>query len=639
GRTLQLDGLPYQVVGVLPASFRYPRNAQLFAPFRYDAKYDMARERGTLIMTSVSRLAPGVSLERARLGMEDEARRWRVRFESEFKYASVQHTLVTVPLTDAMAGPLRVVTLVLLGAVGLVLLIACANVASLQFVRSTVRGKEMAVRAAVGGSPGQLARPLLVESAVLAALGGVCGLGVGVVLMKVLSRWAPVQSDALRELRLDPSVLVFTALATLVAGVVFGLAPAARAARTDPAAAMKDAGRGSSAGRGRTRALQRIIVAQVALTTVLLLGSGLLLRSLAGVLRADPGFDPGGVLTASVSLPQNGYDEPLRVTTFFTQALEGLRALPGVRAAALAEAAPLSGGGDSSPFRVVGRPLAPDAAPGHANMHTVSDDYFRALSIPLKMGRTFTSSDDAFGPRVVVIDEQLARQYFPGENPVGRQIDQGHEATLVGVVGSVSQEELGEAPKATTYYSYQQRSGIRAMTFVLRTGGDPAGLAGAVRHTLAEVDPSVAVYDVRTMDDRVRDSLGPRRFTAAVLGAFAVLSLLLTTLGVYGVLSYTTAQRAPELAIRIALGARQSHVVRMVVANGARMAGVGIAVGVAAFLAMGRVMAGLLYGVGPRDPGTVLLGAALLAAVALAASYVPAQWAARVDPALALRAD
>jgi predicted permease len=636
GRTIRLDDQPYEVIGVLAPEFRVPRTAQLFVPFVMNATVRSPERRMSLGITAVGRLRDGLTMEGAASALRDEARRWHERNGYDPKG---RHTLTVQSYAAWAAGQLRPVLLVLMGAVTLVLLIACANVASLQLVRAAGRARELAVRAALGAGRGRVARQLLAESAVLAAAGGVAGLWLGALLVQALGRWAPERWPALRALSLDGPVLAYTALATVGAGLLFGTMPALRAARVDAQEALRETSRGLAGSLGRSRLLRGSIVLQVALTLVLLAASTVTVRSLANVLDVDPGFDPARTMTVRVTTPKARYAELAQVAAFHETMLERLRALPGAEAAGSAYGLPFSDQGNSSPFDIIGAP-EPSEGRRHANMWFVGGDYFRAMGIQLLRGRAFEPSDRAGAPSVVVIDEQLATQYFPGEDPIGRRISQGPEATIVGVVRSVKSSDLSAPDKATVYYPLAQAPwAMGDFAFVVRGAAPPERLAAGMRAAVAELDPQLAVWDVQSMPERVAVSLGTRRLAMAVLSGFAAVSLLLALLGIHGVVSYGTAQRTHELGIRIALGARPADVTRMVLRDGLRLAALGVALGSVAYLGASRALSAIVYGVGPRDPLMMALGVAVVVPVALLACWLPARRAARLDPMVALRND
>lgn len=642
GRSIRLNDAAHEIVGVLPPEFKYPREARVLVPMGVDSTFARS-QRGRQYMTAVARLRDGVTLEQAQAGLQSAMAAWRAQHADGDHYGVPgQHRMYVTPFVAFDAGQLRPILLVLLGAVGLVLLIACANVASLQLVRATARARELAVHAALGAARGHLLRRLLGESALLAAAGGVLGVAIGWATTRLLVALAPADQLALRELRLDGPVLLATAAVTVAAALLAGTLPALRGARVDLRAALQQGMRGGTGGRERHRALHGAVVGQVALSLVLLLASGVMLRSMARLLAVDPGFRAARVTTATIALPFARYARSESAIAFYATLTERLRATPGVESVGLTTVLPLrDGAGDSSPFRVVGRDTTGQAEPPHANMVAVDAQYFRTMGIPLLRGRTFEAQDDerpADGTMSVVVDEQLARQFFPNEDPIGKRINQGPDGVIVGVVGSVRQAALGAPNKAAVYYNYRQ-GWWNGFTVVARTTLPADAAARALRDAVRDIDPQVPTYDVATMPDVVSRSLGTRRFALVVLGGFAGLAVLLAVLGVYGVSSYVVAQRRRELGIRAALGAGNREVAALVLGQGARLAGVGLAVGAVAFLALGRGLESLVFGVGPRDPVTLLAGAALLGTAALLASWLPARRAARIDPAIALRAE
>ncbi|MFN2564137.1 MAG: ADOP family duplicated permease [Gemmatimonadaceae bacterium] len=638
GRSIELDGQGYEVIGVTPPSFRYPFGSQAYTPFIYTQRVRSPEQRASLNMTFVGRLAPGMTREKLPAELRAELERWDARF-GPGRYVAEGFRLLATPFVEYLAGELRAILLVLMGAVSFVLLIACANVASLQLVRAIGRSKELAVRVALGAGRGAIARQLLIESLVLSVAGGLLGILVARALLGLVARWGSVEYRVLENVRLDGRVLALTAVVAIVAGLVFGIAPALRAARVDVQDALKGVGRGSTGGADRHRFLRASVALQMALTVMLLMASTLTIRSLARLLATDPGFRPEQVMMSRVSLPGSRYQNAAARTAFFNTLLERLRAIPGVEAVGLAAYPPFSGGGDSSPFEIIGVPKRPGEEERHANTQIVHGDYFRAMGIPLIRGRAFQPTDNTPGAPVAIIDEQLARQYFaPGDDPIGKVIRHGAgPATIVGVVGRVQHNELGEPPKALVYHYYPHYAWINFMAVLVRSSLPPGAVASHVRAVVRQLDSALAVYDMKPMDQRVSESVAARRLAITVLAGFAGLSLLLAVLGIYGVMSYTTSQRTKELGIRVALGADPSAVVRMVLRGGLVLASVGVVAGAVAFLGLGGALRALLYGVAPQDPATMLLCVGALTGAALVACYVPARRAARVDPVTALR--
>ncbi|MDF1502463.1 ABC transporter permease, partial [Roseisolibacter sp. H3M3-2] len=626
GREVRINDQPHTVVGVLEPDLRYPRQARLLVPLRVDSAF-RENQRGRQYMNAFARLRAGVSPAQAQAGLDATMRDWRARGGPDDERYGVpgKHRLYAVPFVAFDAGQLRPILYVLLGAVGVVLLIACANVASLQLVRATARTRELAVHAALGAARGRLVRRLMGESVVLAAGGGALGVALGWGVTRLLAALAPAEQTALRDLRLDGPVLAATAGATLLAALLSGTLPALRGARVFLRGSLGDGARAGSARRERHGALRTAVVAQVAMSFVLLLGSGVMLRSLARLVAVDPGFRPASVTAAAVTLPFGRYAKTDAALAFYAALQERLRATPGVESVGLTSWLPLRDQSNSSRFRVIGRDTAGQGEPPHANIVAADEDYFRTMGIPLLRGRTFGAQDawraDGTRDLTFVIDETLARKWFPNEDPIGKRINQGPDGVIVGVVGSVRQAALGAPDKETVYYNVRQ-TWFTNLTVVVRGTLSEEGAARALRAAAAAVDPQVPLYDVATMPDVVARSVGTRRFGVVVLAGFAVVAVLLALTGVYGVLSYAVAQRRRELGIRAALGADRSAVGGLVLRQGARMAAVGLAIGAAAFLVVARGLESLVFGVGARGPLTFAADGAVLGAAALLRALV-----------------
>ena len=633
GKQITLSGVRHEVVGVAPESFDYPRGTQLYAPIAMTPQY--AQNRGQLIWNVVGRMKTGISRGQFDAGVLGEQQRWH----RDLHYGDTQF-LSVVPLVTMIAGQLRPALLVLLGAVGFVLLIACANIASLQLVHGTARSRELAVRAALGAGRGPIVRQLFVENLVLSGAGGLVGLGVGAGILKLMSAAGASQLPALSDVRLSGAALLFTGVTTLVAGLLFGLLPALRAGRVDVQEALKDGSGGASLGGRRSRLLHTSVVVQVALTLVLLVGSGLMIRSLRLLLSQNPGFTAEHVTTMKMTVTGPRYRQQGSLTPFYDQLLDRLRAMPELESVGLVSELPFSGENDSSPFTIIGRPSNPNLPTMHANLHTIGGDYFKAMGIPLLRGRTFDKTDAATPNQatwVCVIDETLAKTYFPNEDPIGKRINQGPDATIVGVVGTVSQGELGEPPKATVYYPYTQHAWYSNMYVVSRTTLPTATIVSRVRGALQAIDPNIPLFSTRTLDERIAVSLAPRRLAMVVLTGLAALSLGLAVFGLYGLISYAVSQRTREFGIRIALGARPADVQGMVLRQGVLLAFAGVAIGLAGAFVATRALSNLLFGVSARDPLTFFTGPIVLAVVAVVASYLPARRATKADPLDALR--
>ncbi|HEV3469187.1 MAG TPA: ABC transporter permease [Pyrinomonadaceae bacterium] len=632
-QTVSLDAVACTVVGVMPRGFRLPGDARLARPIAFTAE-DRARA-GSHFLQVFGRLKDGVTRERA----EAELAGIAARLEQTFAATNVGHQIVIVPLHEQLVGDVRPALLVLLGAVGLVLLIACANLANLLLARAEARRKEVAVRAALGASRWRIVRQLLAESVLLSAAGGAAGLLLAVWGVDLLISLDPAGVRRVGEVSLDAGVLAFTVALSLATGVVFGLAPALQASKTDFVETLKEGGRSSSGGRRRSRLRSTLVASEVALTLVLLVGAGLLVKSFARLLEVDPGLDPRGVLTLDVSLPPAKYPERQQIAAFYEQLLAEVAALPGVEKAGAVNVLPLGGNDTSNFVQIEGRPPLPSGQALRAGRRNVGADYFGALRIPLKGGRAFAPSDSAEAPPVVVINEAMARAFFAGEDPIGRRIRTGDRSpwvTVVGVVGDVRHRGLDVETRPEMFFPHAQ-SPSREMTLAVRTAGDPVALVGPVRERVRAVDRDQPVGNVKTMEAWLAESVASRRFSVLLLAAFALVAAVLAALGIYGVVSYGVAQRTHELGLRIALGARRADVLRLVIRQGMKMTLVGAAVGLAASLALTRVMSGLLYGVSATDPSVYAAVSLLVAAVAFLACYVPARRATRVDPMEALR--
>jgi putative ABC transport system permease protein len=628
GRKIDLNGVPHEVVGVLPAEFRYPQTAQVYVPF-HDPALRQPNRRGTLIMTVLARLRPGLTLDQLRAQLDAEVKGWPEAAGSGFR-------LVPTQFVEYLSGRLKPVLRLLAGAVAFVLLIVCANLANLQLVRTTGRSRELAIRAALGAGARRILSQVLMESLLIAAAGAALGLLLGDWLIEALSGLDPAYSRLLANAGVDPAVFAFNLAVALLAGLLFGLVPALRASRADLNEVIKGSGPGRTLSPGRHGLLQCFATAQIALALVLLVGSTLMMRSLNRLLATDPGFRAEQVLSFRLSLPQARYNKHPVVRSFYSELEQRLRSIPGVHNVGLTATLPLSGGSDSSPFTIVGREPAPGEPVRHANLHYVTGEYFRAMGIPLLSGRLFTDADTFSSPLVCLIDQRLAREFFPNEDPIGKKISQGRVMEIVGVVGTVRDSDLDGQTKATVYWAYEQRA-LPFATVVMRNSLDPPALARLARQTVTALDRDLPIFDVLTMNEVVQRSVGTKRLAAVLLGGIAALALILALLGIYGVLSYMMRQRTQEIGIRIALGANPRDVFQIALRKALLIAAAGVAAGSALALALGRFVASLLYGVSSHDPLTWIGCAALLTAAAVAACVLPAWRAAHVDPITALR--
>ncbi len=600
---------------------------------------DVTQQRGMGYLTAVALLKPGMTVQHAASEMETITARLR----QQYPESNNRRFNRVVSLYDHLLGDSSRMLLLLFGAVMFVLLIACANVANLLLANAASRQKEMAIRFALGASRLRVMRQLLTESAMLALAGGALGLLLSVWGVALITKLLPQDFPRVQEIGMDWRVLGFTLVASMLTGFLFGFAPALQVSRTDVQEAMKESGRGAMGSVRRSRLRHALIVGEVALSVVLLAGAGLLFRSFLRLQAVDAGFSSHQVLTARLSPSGPAFREDAAFIDFYEKVVDRLNAVPGVQHAGVINTLPLSKGPTTS-FRVEGRPLLPRDKWAPVNMRYVSADYFRAMSIPVQQGRSFTPRDDENAPQVIIVNQAVAQRDFPGENAIGKRINFGGVDSqqqpvwleIVGVTANVRSNELREQPEPEIYFSAHQRQ-FRSMSVVIRSDVEADSLAGSLKQIVGEVDKSVPVSDVKTMDHLVSESVTQPRFNLFLLGLFSGLALLLSVAGIYGVTAYTVTQRTHELGIRIALGAQVGDVMRMILGQGMAVIGIGIVIGlVAAFLLM-RLMNSLLFGVSATDPFTfagitvVLIGAGLLAC------YIPARRATKVDPLVALR--
>jgi putative ABC transport system permease protein len=638
GRSLVLNGQSHTVVGVLgpefdggnaPASGWF-MGSDVFLPVSYFPN-KKGLTRGETEILVIGRLRPEVSLTQARTDMEVVAR----RLEQAYPDTHAGRGVEIVPLHEQIVGSYRPALFVLLGAVGLVLLIACANVANLLLARASRRRRELAVRAALGAGRSRLLRQLLTESALLALLGGGLGLVLGHWGLALLMSVAP-SGVIPASTGVDGRVMAFALVLTAATGICFGLVPAVQASRPDLDGVLKEAGRGGSGAAGH-RFRDALVVAEVTLSLVLLVGAGLLLRSAVALQHANLGFRPDHVLTAEFRLPPAKYPEPRAIAAFFRQTLERLRAVPGIESAALVRAVPFSGNGGSTTYQVEGQPEPPKGREPMAQLNIVSTGYFRTMGIPQLEGRDFDEHDTPDVPAVAVVNDTMARQVWPGVDPIGRRVrlrDAGW-VTVVGVVGDVRHSGPSEPPPPQVYTTHEQDARIFACV-VARTAGDPMGMAAPMRAALWSVDKDQPVWKVRAMEDLVTGARGTARAMSLLVGVFAAVALALAAVGIYGVMAYAVSQRTREIGIRMALGAASGRVLRLVVGRALLLTGIAIVIGAAGATALARLLGTLLFGVGPADPFTFATAALALALVGTLAAYLPARRAARIDPVRAL---
>ena len=636
GSTINLGGTPYTVVGIMPPDFKgvlfgslTERDMWMPLPWSWGTEYG---GRGWMV---IARLKDGVDLQ----GGQAEMSTITARLEREHDY-NEGWTANVVSLHEQTVGEVRPALLVLLSAVGLILLIACANVANLLLARASGREREMAIRTAIGASRGRVIRQLMTESGLLAILGGVSGLLLAVWGIDVLIKFSPGDIPRTEDIGLNYAVLLFTLAASLLAGFLFGFTPAMQASKPDLHSSLREASGGSGVAAGR-RLRGAFVVSEVALAVLLLIGAGLVIRSFSELTAVDPGFDAENVLGFRVSLPGAAYPDQAQQTAFFQELIRRVESLPGVTSAGATIARPLGRAmGPGTSFILEDRPEPPRADRPVADIRAVTPGYFRTLGVPLISGRSFTERDRAESPLAVVINQTMARTFWPDENAVGHRVsvswDEMISAEIVGVVGDVRHGGLDAVPRAKIYFAHAQFQ-WSVLDLVVRAGADPAALVAAIRGEVAELDPNLPVYSVSTMRELVTGSVAEERFNMLLLSLFAAVALLLASVGIYGVLSYSVTQRTHEIGVRVALGAEGRSVLRLVVGQGMALAGAGVLVGVLAAFGLTRLMTSLLYEVSATDPLTYAAVVVILLLVALAACYVPAWRATRVDPVVALK--
>lgn len=641
GRTIELNQKPYRVVGVMGPEFRWPANVDLWVPLGIPADQFVEANRFNESFNAYARLRPGVSFQQASAVVKVLTSRVQNNGTRGGAYAKDSAWgIFIVPFTDFIAGDTKTPMLVLLGAVGFVLLIACSNIAGLMLARASGRSREIAVRAALGASRWNLIRQTLAESMILSTAGAALGLALASLGARGLLALAPENSAVALDVRMDISVLLFTAVAAITAGILFGIAPAWQISRLDHFDGLREGGRSGTAGLARQRVRAILVIAEVALALVLLVGAGLFLRSLSSLQDVNPGFQPDGVITATVTLPQSRYKEPAKQIAFFRAVLERLSNLPGVTSAAEGLPVPFSGNDGSASFSIEGRPSPPGDPGPHGDIGLVTPNYFAALKIPLREGRFFTDQDQQGSAPVFIVDETLAKQYWPNENAIGKHMRLGSDApwgTIVGIVGHAKSSNLAGDTVKGKYYIPTYQQPFAMATFLVRSQSDPVQLTAAIRSAVQAVDATQAVSRIKTLPDMVASSLAPRRFVVTLLGVFAAMALLMAVIGLYGVISYSVTQRTQEIGIRMALGAQRGEVLGMVIGDGMQLVGIGAAIGLVASFAFGRVLKNQLFQVSPFDPVTFVVTVLVLMGAALLACYIPARRATRVDPMIALR--
>jgi predicted permease len=640
GRQLTLDGEVYTVSAIMPASFQYPDGAEawVLSPFAVPRDVlkpteDPSQQQGHHYFETIARLKPGVTLQQAQADLDVLAKQIQTK-DSE---PALHSGIVLDTLQDDRVGDVRPALLVLFGAVGLVLLIACANVANLFLARGLKRQREMSLRMALGASRRRIFQQLIIEGLLLVACGGILGFALALAGFAPLVSLMPPDMRDLVHLQIDSRILTFTILASIATGILFGLAPAFGSMARNLNDALKDGARNSSEDRGNNRLRQLLVVSEMSLALVLLIGAGLLIRSYSRLQSVQEGFNPHNVLTAQIALPQAAYPDPAQRVAFMDNVLSRLKNLPGASSAAAVTRLPMNAGSSSRSIVVEGRPRQEED--DSADYSVVTPDFFSTLQIPLFAGRAITESDTQTSPPVAVVNQSMARYYWPGQDPVGKrfQLDGAKNSLeVVGVVRDVHQHSLGDKPRPAFFVPYAQDPWA-SVTIIVRTISTPESLISAVQQTVTSIDSNQPLYRVRTLDTIVFLSVAAKRFNMLLLESFACIALLLAAIGIYGVISYSVAQRTSEIGIRMALGAQRRDVLRLVVGQGVKLAALGIAIGIAAAFGLTRLMASLLFGVGAYDPVAFVIAAIILLLVAIAACYIPARRAIAVDPMVALR--
>jgi putative ABC transport system permease protein len=643
GRDITIDSRPYSVVGVMPERFGLPSFAQVWVPLAWSNEERAIRGNHNYMV--VGRLKAGVDVAQAK----SELGAISARLEQQYPEDDKGWGATVVPLREQLVGDVRPALLVLFGAVVFVLLIACANVANLVLAKTLARRKEIAIRTALGAGQGAILRHLLAETVLLSLAGGVLGLLLADVSIRLLAKVFTDRLPNFVEINLDMEVLVFTLVLSIVTGVLAGLVPSLRFTRTDVNEALKQGqSRGSSdAGGGKTRNV--LVVSEVALSLVLLIGAGLMVRTLWELRNVRPGFDSANVLTMSVSVPRDKFASPSGQINFFKEVLQQVRALPGVDSAGVIDSLPLGDGGSHQPFSIEGRPVLPMSEQPEVDVRLISPGYLRAMRVPVIRGRDLRDADAAGRPGATLISDALARRFWPNEDPVGKHITltffPGVVREIVGITGDVKGDSLDQTRPADTLYVPLAQLTVPpgeswrsfGLTIAVRTFSDPHLATSAVTSAIHQVGPDVPVLDVLSMDDVVAHSMSPQRFNFLLLAAFAALALLLAAVGIYGVLSYTVRRRVREIGIRMALGASHSDVLKMVVTDGMKPILAGVGIGLVAALALSRLVASLIFGVHPTDPLTFTAVVLILVTVGIIANILPAYRATRIEPVRILR--
>jgi putative ABC transport system permease protein len=631
GQSVTLNGAPVTIVGVMPAGFTFAGDSEFWRPLALNPG---KATRGGHFLGVIARLKPGVTIERAGIEMKTIAERLAIQYPE----ASAHESAEVIGLHANIVENVRSALLILFAAVGALILIACANVANLLLVRASIRGKEIAIRTALGAGRPRLILQMLAESVVLALAAGAVGLLIAYWAIRPIQTLGAGSIPRAGSISIDGTVLAFALILSVATGILFGLAPAWQVSRATIGSVLKEGGRSSTASGGRW-IRNGLLVVEVAMSIVLLVGATLVLRSFARLIHVDPGFRPEQVLAFRVALPNGGYPQDHQKIAFFDRLMERLESMPDVAAAGMVQSLPMRGDYVLS-FTIEGRPPAKPNEEPSANHRVVSPDYFKAMGIPLLLGRTFTREDGEMSPMVAIVDQKFVDRHFPDQNPIGQGIDIGNGTDgaykIVGVVGGVRHDALDGKPSPTMYVPYTQDV-FSGMWVVVRAKGEPAQLSAAVRQAVRDIDNALPAFAMTPLADVVSDSVAQRRFSMMLLGVFAAIALVLAAVGLYGVVSYSVSQRTQEIGLRMAIGAQREDVLRMVVGGGMKLAAIGAVIGVAGALALSNVVATMLFELTPFDPASYSATAAVLLAVAMLACYVPARRAMRVDPIVALR--
>jgi predicted permease len=645
GRTVSLNGESYTIVGVMPPSFRdfWSRDAEIWTPLALTPDNFVVGNFTNEWLNLTARLKPGVTLDQASRDMRAFAEKLKRDNPGSFPE---KWTLKVTSLDQIATGDIRPALLVLLGAVGFVLLIACANVANLLLARAAGRTKEVAIRSAMGAERWHIVRQLLTESVVLSVIGGAIGLLIAYWSVRALVAMNPGNVPRIEEMGIDGNVLLFTAIVSLGTGLLFGVMPALQISRTDLQTTLREGGRGSGGDRSGQRVRRGLVVAEVALALTLLVGAGLLVKSSARLSGVDPGFDPNDVLTFSLSLPEVEYPTDTAINAFYDEVLPAIGRVPGVRAVGATTVMPFGGGWTTGGFNVEGYQPPPDGNGPWGDIRVISPGFFETMKVPVLAGHVFTEQE-ARNPRpVAVVDEEFVRRFYKSPaDAIGKRLwrgpstptDSTRYVTVVGVVGHMKHEGLAAEPRVQLYTPYEQSGGRSRMDIAVRTTGDPGRYVKSIRAAVASVDKDEPISNVRTLDDLVSSSMGQRRLSMTLLGVFAGIALVLASVGIYGVMAYSVVQRTREMGLRMALGAKQSDVLTLVLRQGMALVLAGVAIGVVCALVITRVIASQLYSVRATDPATFIAVAVLLSGVALVATLLPAWRATLVDPTVALR--